>query len=137
MPVTVPSFRARYTAQPPSDTPPAFSRYTCNYPANCRGGLHYPGRCFEGQDAIYNCSVDLCSTTSGGALCGKCKWSESPRSYMKSERCFRCKGGETTLVISVFVLFIIVPVGLALALTRFANARALTYVYHNKSGARH
>ena len=101
--------------------------YTCNYPANCRGGLHYNSSCFEGQGGVDSCAVDLCSAQSEGPLCGKCKWTE-PHSYMKDERCFRCKGGETAAVISVFVLFIAGPAIAACILWRFSRARALTYV---------
>ena len=98
--------------------------YTCNYPSNCNGGIHYNGSCFEGQDGVDSCAPDLCSITSEGPLCGKCKW-KHPHSYMKDERCYRCKGGETAAVISVFVLFIVGPVTIAFVLYRFAHVRAI------------
>ena len=100
--------------------------YTCNYPNNCKGGLYYNGSCFEGQGGVDSCAVDLCSAQSEGPLCGKCKWTE-PHSYMKDARCYRCKGGETAAVISVFVSFIAGPGMVAFILWRFSRARALTY----------
>jgi len=102
------------------------SRYTCNYPQNCRGGEHYDFACFEGQAAIDACSVDLCAATSMGPLCGKCKWGQQPRSYMKDEKCLRCQGGETALVISILVLGFAIPSVVALVLWRFTRVRALT-----------
>ena len=105
-------------------TPPNRYVYTCNYPQNCNGGLHLNGSCFEGQAGVDSCALDLCSITSEGPLCGKCKWTD-PHSYMKDERCYRCKGGETTAVISVLVLFIAGPITTAFVLYRFANLRAL------------
>ena len=99
--------------------------YTCNYPQNCNGGEQYDGSCFEGQAGVDSCALDLCSVTSEGPLCGKCKW-EQPHSYMKDERCYRCKGGETAAVVSVFVLFVVVPVTIGFALYRFAHVRALS-----------
>jgi hypothetical protein len=101
-------------------------RYTCNY-QNCRGGEHYDVACFEGQAAIDACSVDLCAATSMGPLCGKCKWGQQPRSYMKNEKCLRCQGGETALVISILVLGFAIPSVVALVLWRFIRVRALTY----------
>ena len=106
-------------------------RYTCNYPANCRGGEHYDGACFEGQAAIDSCSVDLCAATSMGPLCGKCKWAQQSRSYMKNEKCLRCQGGETALVVSILVLLVALPTAASLVLWRFTRARALTCVTHS------
>ena len=106
--------------------PPNRYVYTCNYPQNCNGGLHYNGSCFEGQAGVDSCALDLCSITSEGPLCGKCKWTD-PHSYMKDERCYRCAGGETTVVISVLVLFIAGPITIAFGLYRFSNLRALSY----------
>ena len=100
--------------------------YTCNYPTNCRGGLGYNGSCFEGQAGVDSCAPDLCSITSEGPLCGKCKWTE-PHAYMKDEICYRCKGGETAAVISVLVVFIGGPTTVAFVLYRFAHLRALSY----------
>ena len=94
--------------------------YTCNYPPNCNGGEHYNASCFEGQAGVGSCLPDLCSATSEGPLCGKCKW-EQPHSYMKDERCLRCKGGETAAVVSVVVSFVVVPVTIAFALYRFTH----------------
>ena len=106
--------------------PPHARRYTCSYPQNCRGGEYYNNTCFEGQAAIDACSVDLCAATSTGPLCGKCKWAQQPRSYMKEEKCLRCQGGETALVVSVLVLLVAAPTVGALVLWRFTRARALT-----------
>jgi hypothetical protein len=97
--------------------------YTCNY-RNCNGGEHYNRSCFEGQAGVDSCAPDLCSATSEGPLCGKCK-REYPHAYMKDERCYRCKGGETAAVVSVFVLFIVGPISIAFVLCRFAHVRAL------------
>ena len=50
---------------------------------------------------------------------------------MKDARCYRCKGGETAAVVSVFVLFVVVPVTIAFALYRFTQMRALSLrIYH-------
>ena len=101
--------------------------YECSMSkANCKGGLHHNRSCFEGQAGVDSCAPDLCSATSEGPLCGRCKW-ESPRSYMKNERCFRCKGGEAASVLIVFVIFTIAPVMIGLVVYRFAQARSLTY----------
>ena len=62
-----------------------------------------------------------------GPLCGKCKWAQQPRSYMKNEKCLRCQGGETALVVSVLVLLIAFPAAASLVLWRFTRARSLTY----------
>ena len=62
-----------------------------------------------------------------GPLCGKCKWAQQPRSYMKSEKCLRCEGGETALVVSILVLGFAIPSVVAIVLWRFTRARALTY----------
>ena len=62
-----------------------------------------------------------------GPLCGKCKWAQQPRSYMKNEKCLRCQGDETALVISILFLLVAVPSVVALVLWRFTRARALTY----------
>ena len=85
-----------------------------------------PGSCFEGQAGVDACAPDLCSATSEGPLCGECKW-EHPHSYMKDERCYRCKGGDTAAVISVLVLCILGPVIVAFLLYRFAQARTFSY----------
>ena len=100
--------------------------YTCNYPINCNGGLLYNGSCFEGQAGVDSCDVTLCSGTSMGPLCGKCK-REDPPSYMKDARCYRCEGGEVAVVISAMVMCVMVPLLVALVLYRFTRARALTY----------
>ena len=62
-----------------------------------------------------------------GPLCGKCKWAQQPRSYMKNEKCLRCQGGETAFVISILVLSFAIPSVMALVLWRFTRVRALTY----------
>ena len=62
-----------------------------------------------------------------GPLCGKCKWEQPPRSYMKNEKCLRCQGDETALVISILFLLVAVPSVVALVLWRFTRARALSY----------
>jgi hypothetical protein len=62
-----------------------------------------------------------------GPLCGACKWAQQPRSYMKNEKCLRCQGDETTLVVSVLFLLVAMPTMAALILWRFTRARALTY----------
>ena len=106
--------------------PPHAHRYTCNYPPNCRGGEDYNGTCFEGQAAIDACSVELCTATSMGPLCGKCKWAQEPRSYMKDEKCLRCQGGETALVFSILFMLVALPITGVLVLWHFTRARALT-----------
>ena len=90
---------------------------------NCRGGLQYNGSCFEGQAAIDTCNVDLCRHTSMGPLCGECKM--EPRSYMKDQRCYQCKGGQTTLVMSVIFFLAIAPTTVVFVLYRFSRLRAL------------
>jgi len=61
-----------------------------------------------------------------GPLCGKCKWAQEPRSYMKNEKCLRCQGDETALVFSILFLLVAVPMMGALVLWRFIRVRALT-----------
>ena len=61
-----------------------------------------------------------------GPLCGKCKL-DDPLSYMKDSRCYRCEGGEVSVVISVLVMCIAIPLVVALVLYRFTRVRALTY----------
>jgi hypothetical protein len=46
---------------------------------------------------------------------------------MKDSRCYRCEGGEVALVVSVIVIFIAIPLAVALVLYRFTRARALTH----------
>jgi len=46
---------------------------------------------------------------------------------MKEEKCLRCQGGETALVVSILVLLIAIPSVAALVLWRFTRARALTF----------
>ena len=88
--------------------------------------MSYNGSCFEGQAAIETCQVDLCRVTSMGPLCGKCKWT-NPHSYLKDERCYRCKGGEVALVISVLIFVVVAPLTVALVLYRFIRIRAFSY----------
>ena len=83
----------------------------------------YNGSCFEGQAAIGTCSVDLCRQTSMGPLCGECKM--EPRSYLKDQRCYTCKGGQTAVVMSVIFFVAIAPTTIAFALYRFSRLRAL------------
>ena len=61
-----------------------------------------------------------------GPLCGKCK-RDDPLSYMKDSRCYRCKGGEVSVVVSVLVMVIAIPLVVALVLYRCTLVRALTY----------
>ena len=83
----------------------------------------YNGSCFEGQAAVDTCNVDLCRQTSMGPLCGKCKL--EPRSYMKDERCYHCKGGQTMIVVSVIFFVAIAPTTIAFIVYRFSRVRAL------------
>ena len=61
-----------------------------------------------------------------GPLCGKCKLDE-PHSYMKDSTCYRCKGGEVAVVLSMLAMLFAIPLFVALILYRFTHARALTY----------
>ena len=47
---------------------------------------------------------------------------------MKNEKCLRCQGGETALVVSILVLLVALPAAASLVLWRFTRARALTFV---------
>ena len=83
----------------------------------------YNGSCFEGQAGVDTCNVDLCRQTSMGPLCGKCQM--DPRSYMKDERCYKCKGGQSALVMSAIFFIAIAPTTTLFVLYRFSRVRAL------------
>ena len=68
-----------------------------------------------------------------GPLCGKCKWDQPPRSYMKNEKCLRCQGDETAPVVSILVLFFALPAVASFVMWRFTRARALTYRIYRRA----
>ena len=58
-------------------------------------GGGYEGACWESQEAVDECGINLCSTTAMGPRCGRCKFDESPRSYMRDDtECEKCTGRE-------------------------------------------
>ena len=64
--------------------------------------------------------------------CGRCKFDENPRSYMRDDtECEKCSGTEGPAIIAATVIVPILAVGVPLAVLRFARTRAVVYrVYH-------
>ena len=92
----------------------------------------YSESCWESQAAVDNCTIDLCSVTSKGPRCGRCKFEEDPRSYMRDDTvCEKCDGTEGPAIIAASVVVPIIVVGVPLVVMRLEHTRAYAYrLYH-------
>ena len=107
--------------------------FECVHRANCRGGAMYSDSCWENQTTVTTCAIDLCSATSLGPRCGRCKFQEDPRSYMRDDTvCEKCKGTEGPAIIAASIVVPIVVVGVPLIVMRLERARVYAYCLYNR-----
>ena len=90
-------------------------------------------RAGEGQDAVDACAINLCTVTSWGPRCGKCKFDEDPKSYMRDDtECEKCTGREGPAIIAASILVPVVIVGAPLIAFRIEHTRAVAYKFYNR-----
>ena len=68
-----------------------------------------------------------------GPRCGRCKFDEDPRSYMRDDtECERCTGREGPAIIAASVLVPVVVVGVPLLVLRIEHTRAFAYKFYHR-----
>jgi hypothetical protein len=106
--------------------------FPCVHTANCRGGDMYEGSCWEDQEAVDACGIDLCANTAMGPRCGRCKFDDNPRSYMRDDtECEKCTGREGPAIIAATIAIPVLVIGLPLLMMRLEHTRAFAYRLYN------
>ena len=68
-----------------------------------------------------------------GPRCGRCKFDEDPRSYMRDDtECEQCTGREGPAIMAASVLVPVAVIGVPLAVMRIEHTRAFAYKFYHR-----